>query len=286
MTKRYAFLASGDEIIYSTISVAQVLLGSILNGCVIYLFQRNCHLLEIPSNLILFNMSIMDFISCFFLLPYEIYMVVYKKYGMLDYVPKVILFFTLNVSMNGAVLMSVDRLLTIIYPLRYYTVVTATRIRRILAFIWFLSFFSCILLYLSIVHSISEFEYFIAFKDMICCLIICVSYSILCYIANKQVHKITPKDGRTTGQYRRLVCKRSLKSAKRSGVVVFFFLLSSVPFVFLHLYFNFTIRRDNNEALFWSFTLLFWQSSLNPLLFCVFSDKLRALARQSFCSPR
>lgn len=287
MTEQYVFLASEDKMIYLTTSVIQVVLGSILNGCVIYLFKRNCHLLDIPSNLILLNMSIMDFISCFLLLPCETYLIVNKENGMLENVPYVVLFLTLNVSMHGAVLMSVDRLLTVIYPLRYYVIVTATRIRRILAFNWFLSFVFNILLFATYPLKNKGLGYFIAVKDILCFLIICISYSAICYIASKQVRKITSKDGEMTAwQYSRLVCKRSLKSAKKSGAVVFFFLLSCAPFTLLHLYFNFSAKRETNESMFWSFTLLFWQSSLNPLLFLAFSDKLRTIARHTFSCYR
>ena len=287
MTENYVFLSSEDKTFFLTISVVQVVLGFILNGCVIYLFQRNCHLLDIPSNLILLNMSIMDFISCFLLLPYETYVILNGENGMLKNVPNIFLFFTLNASMHGAVFMSVDRLLTVIYPLRYYAIVTATRIRRILALNWFVSFVFSILLFETCALNNKGCGYFIAVKDIFCCLIICISYSVICYIASKQVRKMTPKDEQMTAwQYSRLVCKRSLKSAKKSGAVVFFFLISFVPFSLLHLYFNFSVERENNEALFWSFTLLFWQSSLNPLLFCSFSDKLRTIARQTFSCQR
>lgn len=284
VNERYLLLAQ-DKAIYITICVVQVLLGSVLNSCVIYLFQRNSHLLDIPANLILLNMSIVDFISCFLLLPCEMYVTLdgNNNHGISGNITHYFLFFTLNVSILGAVLMSVDRLLSVVYPLRYHALVTTSRIICILAFDWLLSFLLAVSLYTQHLFNDTAIEYFYFTKDMVCLLIICLSYSVISYIANKQVRKITAKDGQTTREYRMIICKRSLKSAKKSGVVVFFFLISYAPLKLLELYYNFTSNKYRNEALFWSFTFLFWQSSLNPLLVCAFSEKLRTIALKTFC---
>ena len=221
-------LIGQKKAIYIIICVVQVLLGTIFNSCVIYLFQRNSHLLDIPANLILLNMSIVDFILCFLLLPGEMY-VVFTRNGFSWNIPQYFMFFALSVSMFGVVLMSVDRLLTVIYPLRYHILMTTSRTVRILAFDWFLSFLFTMLLYARHIYNDTKYEYVLVARDFLCVLIVCVSYTVIFYIANKQARKITAKDGRTNGEYCRLICIRSLKSAKKSGTVVFFFLLAVHP---------------------------------------------------------
>ena len=274
-------LADQKKAIYIIICVVQVLLGTVLNSCVIFLLKRNSHLLDIPANLILLNMSIVDFIVCFVLLPCEMY-VVFIDNGFSSNIPQYFMFFALSVSMFGVVLMSVDRLLTVIYPLRYHILMTTSRTIWLLAFDWSLSFVFTMLLYARHIYNDSGYEYVLVARDFLCVLIVCVSYTVIFYIASKQARKVTAKDGRTNGEYRRMICIRSLKSAKKSGTVVFFFLLSSTPYVTLELYYNFSFNRSNNETLFWSFTFLFWQSSLNPLLVCSFSGNLRNIAMKTF----
>jgi hypothetical protein len=273
-------LVDHGYLIYVTICVVQVLLGSIFNSCVIYVFQRNSHLLDIPSNLILLNMAIVDFISCFILLPCEMYVVFAESSWS---TPFYSMFFTLSVSILGAAVMSVDRLLAVIYPLHYHIFMTTSRIICILAFDWCLSLVFTILLYTRYHFNDDRFEYVLFARDLLCFLTVCVSYTTIFYIASKQVRKITTSDGRTNGEYRRMICKRCLKSAKKSGAVVFVFLLSCAPYVIVDLYYGFSVNKYNNEVLFWAFTLLFWQSSLNPLLVCAFSGNLRTIAMKTFC---
>ena len=281
--EKILLLDSQEKAIYVTTCVIQMLLGFIFNGCVLYLFNRNSYLLDIPANLILRYMSITDFFTCVFLLPFEMCLALHKQHDRLDHIQYYVIFFTLNITMNGAVLMSVDRLLAVVYPLRYHVIMTISRVRRSFAFSCILSFLLCILLFVGNQTKNGSMEYIIVSKDMTCCILIIISYVTISYIANKQVRRIMAKSTQIKGEYYTLVCKRTLKSAKKSGIVVFFFLLSIAPFSLLHIYHSSSSNRYNNEHLFWSFLLLFWQSSLNPLLFCIFSEKLRIIARKTFC---
>lgn len=142
-----SFLNAQKKIIFITVSIVLVLLGSVLNGLIIFLLRRNSHLLDIPANRILLNKAIIDFLTSFILLPYEMIAAVVGNYEGIRNIEFYLIFFTLNVGVHGAVIMSIDRLLAIIYPLRYYSFVTATRIRWILALNWLISFAVTVLLY-------------------------------------------------------------------------------------------------------------------------------------------
>ena len=68
-------ISAGSRAILVAVIALQMVTGSVLNTLVILLFLLNVHLLQVPSNLIVFSLSSSDFISSSIFLPFHLYTV-------------------------------------------------------------------------------------------------------------------------------------------------------------------------------------------------------------------
>ena len=256
-------------------SVLEIIAGSLLNGFVIFVLFSNHRLLEIPANVVLLSLTISDFFACSIVLPYHLYEILHLRETL---VHQALLLFAMTVGMFGIVLLTADRFVAVIWPLRYNPLVTLPRTRLVLIANWFVSFVYSLMFCLAVWYKMKGIRYFLSFVNCTAVLTMLVLYGVIFRAACRQIKTIHDQSqaARSVGSF---VLRRTLKSAKTSGSVVFFFAVTFLP-VCINSIFN--ERRQApisffNERSAWLFSLVYLNCSINPLLYCAFSANLRAI---------
>ncbi|XP_028392562.1 beta-3 adrenergic receptor-like [Dendronephthya gigantea] len=256
------------------LSVVQIISGTLFNGFVIIVLSIDRRLREVPANVILLSLAISDFLASAVVLPYHVYV------GILHVnendVHLTMLVFSLTVSMVGTVILTADRFLAIVYPLRYNILVTISRTRNALVSNWLLSATYALIFCVAMRARLQGIRYISALLNVCGILTILVLYAVIFRAACRQIRLIKSNEGniRRTSL---VVFKRTLRSAKTSGSIVFLFTASYLPLCALGAYNearSVPISIFNDHTI-WLLCLAFLNSSVNPLVYCMFSEKLR-----------
>ena len=256
-------------------SVLQIVTGSVFNGFVITLLIINHLLLETPANIILLSLAISDFLACAAVLPYHVYLVHDMKENEIQ---MTLLFFSVTLSMTGTVVLTVERFLAIVYALRYNGLVTITRTRYAIVCSWLFSLLYSAMFYLALRFKITKMRYVLLFVKVCGILVILVCYGVIIRAACRHIRRIKMQE-RSLRRASAVVLKRTLISAKRSGSIVFVFTVFYLPVFGLAAYNEIRSVPPSmyNDHVIWLLCLSFLNCSVNPLLYCMFSEKLRLL---------
>ena len=177
-------------------------------------------------------------------------------------------FFLCGVSLNTMTVASLDRMFALLYHLRYATLVSESRIKYIILFVWLSTLILTSALYFwnkFIFHLISGF--FITI-----CLVICTaSYIRIYFIARRHqaqiqiVHQAIAENSDTS---KRKLTARTIKSAVNTFIFYIFLILCYIPQVILLIMFGtMSVKYWRAE---WTFasTVIHMNSSINPILYC------------------
>ena len=177
-------------------------------------------------------------------------------------------FFLCGVSLNTMTVASLDRMLALLYHLRYATLVSESRIKYIIVFVWLGTLILTAALYFwnkYVFHLISGF--FITI-----CLVVCTaSYIRIYFIARRHhaeiqiVHQAIAENSDTS---KRKLTARTIKSAVNTFIFYIFLILCYVPQVVLLIIFGtMSVKYWRAE---WTFatTVIHMNSSINPILYC------------------
>ena len=264
----------GKRVIFVVMCTLQIVTGSLFNSLVLFVFFRNRYLLQTPSNHILLNLAITDFLACCFIVPGHMHTILT---GYITSAYDIVLILFVTGSMGGAVLMTVDRFLAIFHPLRYVCLVTTSRTRLALASNWSLASLLAGTFFIHLRYRILAcVEYVLAAVNLAYLLTILFLYAAIFRCSWRQIQKVFAQQS-DKRKARVGKCKTTLKSAKRTGCVVFFFVISYLPvFVIGTIRLDRSTERPIIQGFVWALSCAFWNSCVNPLIYCVFSEKLRA----------
>ena len=169
-----------------------------------------------------------------------------------------------GVSLAMTTGISIDRLIAIHKPSQYPSIVTSSRVTRILVAIWIVS----------ILGASSEFwEKRFVFPSTCSSVFICLSISIICYATmykitrrhRLQIHsQIQAFDDRNA----RNIIISIRKSAFNAYVLFIVLMICYCPFLVVYIVYFIGKAGELNLGFFLSTTAVFLNSALNPLLYC------------------
>lgn len=260
---------------FIVLSVLQIVSGSLFNGFVISLLLINHRLLEVPANITLLSLAISDFLACAVVLPYHVYLVLDIRENEIQ---MTLLFFSVTLSMTGTVILTADRFLAIVYALRYNVLVTITRTRYALVCSWLFSLLYATMFYFALRFGITEMRYLLLIVKVCGISTILLCYCVIFRAVCRHIRRIKNQE-RSLRRASAVVLKKTLISAKRSGSIVFLFAVCYLPVFCLAAYHEIRAVPPSiyNDYVIWLLCLAFINCSINPLLYCMFSEKLRLI---------
>lgn len=180
-----------------------------------------------------------------------------------------------GVSLWTLTAISVDRFLALHFHMRYATLVTTTRVKISIAFIWLYNFVSSALYYLV------PFIYFfiMTLTTVICILTFFLAYLGIYFIVRHhqlQIHaqQETVESKDVAGNVHGISMARLKKSAMNTFVFFIFFVICYLPMYAL-LTFAISKRAQWTTEYDFSITVVFLNSAINPFLFCWRLQELR-----------
>ena len=180
-----------------------------------------------------------------------------------------------GVSLWTLTAISVDRFLALHFHMRYATLVTTTRVKISIAFIWLYNFVSSALYYLV------PFIYFfiMTLTTVICILNFFLAYLGIYFIVRHhqlQIHaqQETVESKDVAGNVHGISMARLKKSAMNTFVFFIFFVICYLPMYAL-LTFAISKRAQWTTEYDFSITVVFLNSAINPFLFCWRLQELR-----------
>ena len=180
---------------------------------------------------------------------------------------------------------TVDRFLALHYHMRYSTLVTKYRVKYTLVFLWLISFLiSGFHLWISRIHTI-----LVAFGTITCLIISAIFYIRIYLIVRRHQLQIHAQQ-QAVQSFNTENINLNVGRLKRSAVSTFVF-YAALVLCYFPMYVILTLHgvAKNNWQVEWNFveSIIFMNSSINPLLYCWRLRKLRTAvvktARQVLC---
>ena len=168
---------------------------------------------------------------------------------------------------------TIDRLLVLQFHLRYHAVVTTSRVTGVVIFIWIFSGVNTLLLFLSS-------RIYIVLSVMVIGLLAgnFVVYFKIYLIARRHQRQIQHRHQLQASNENNIRVDRLTKTALNTFLVYILLLCCYLPYSFVTLY-----GGVSPILYFTTVTLVFLNSSLNPLLYCWRDHEIRKAVKQLFC---
>lgn len=268
-----------ERTILSAISSLQIVSGSLLNSLVILLLSFNVNLLQVPSNLILLSLTISDFISCSFFLPYHLYLLHLCCLSQWQHQAcRILAAFCSSCSVNNIIAMTLDRFFAVVRPLRYNVIVTSSKVRHLLALAWCGATAYTGLFFTTMYFNLASIKFFLECVAFGMVFLTIGLYWRIFRSAREQIRKI-----QAVYKFQSAGLKMSLKSAVTSGRVVLLLVISYVPLLVYAILIESSSSprsiEEKSQIFSWVLSFSFWNSCANPLVYFICSRKFRATIR-------
>lgn len=263
-------LRSRELTILTVINAVQSLSGVSLNSMALFILVTNSSLVEVPANIILCSLVVNDLVSSTIFLPYHAYLFRQSCVTLVEIrTYRTAAAFCSTWSVLNCLAITADRLLAILYPLRYNSLIVALKARVLVVLavgittVFTLSLFAASYLWKHFLKLILEY------MAVVILLLPVFLYWKIYRSARKQIKEITI-GSRTNAEE----LKMSLKSAANSARVVVLLAASFVPLLAYGI-----LVEDSDRTLADTFRILtkaasfcFWNSCANPLVYLYFPE--------------
>ncbi|XP_022797290.1 adenosine receptor A2b-like [Stylophora pistillata] len=188
---------------------------------------------------------------------------------------------TVTATTYSLIAVSLDRLISVLYPLRYHQLMTEKRCRSAIALIWFGSFiFGFPRLVIDDINKLRRFWISCSVSTVVIPLIIlCLCYGRIYSVVHKQNRTVAPSELSTAGV-------RNKKAVKTIGIIVSLFIITFTPsaVVYFLLLFekDFCQQMILNHAWIWVAFVSFTHSAFNPWVYGLRYPELRNSLKHSF----
>ncbi|XP_029500248.1 trace amine-associated receptor 8c-like [Oncorhynchus nerka] len=292
---RKAFLSTS---IYITLYIFFSLISSVtvfLNLLVIISISHFKQL-HTPTNLLILSLAVSDLLVGLIVIPVATVAIMESCWGFGEYFcvfQFYITFLCTTLSLGNLVLISIDRYVAVCDPLLYHSKIRITGTICCISITW-----CCCIIYDAVI--IQNFVnvktpsrcltecfivegliwvniMYIVFIMVVPCSIILTLYMKIFVVARSQARKVFSKEAASVSGVQTVQANKSeRKAAKTLGIVVFTYLLSWIPSLFI--YFVFSVIGDHLISYFTSY-LAFVNSLINPIIYAFFYPWFKVTAK-------
>lgn len=249
--------------------------GTVVNSLVILVVYKNREMRN-ELNLLITSLSTADVIVCFIAQPmYIIYLSSEVSEGF-KYTFELIAFIGLHASFNSLTGITINRMAVLLHPFSY----TMSHHRKrlyvgIVGGIWLSSVILAYYFTTDTGRKITPYVHTLMFSMFI------VSYAYIFWVARKQVRKISSQMQSVSFNHKATKIQHENSAAKTSAILV----SASLVCFFPDIVFDY-LRIVDETRFAWSFTLLFFSSTINPCIYVWRNERFRvALLRTIHCIP-
>uniref|UniRef100_A0A8K9UUT6 G-protein coupled receptors family 1 profile domain-containing protein n=1 Tax=Oncorhynchus mykiss TaxID=8022 RepID=A0A8K9UUT6_ONCMY len=274
-------------IFFSLISAVTVFLNVLVIISISHLKQ-----LHTPTNLLILSLAVSDLLVGLIVIPVMTVATMESCWGFGEYFCVFHAYFAClctSLSLGNLVLISIDRYVAVCDPLLYHSKITITRIMCCISITW-----CCCIIYRAanmqffipsrcltecvIVEGITWVNIiYIVFIMVVPCSIIITLYLKIFVVARSQARKVFSKeDASVSGGKTVSANKSETKAAKTLAIVVFTYLISWIPSLFI--YFVFSVLGNHLISFFTSYLALV-NSLINPIIYAFFYPWFKVTAK-------
>ncbi|CDQ95629.1 unnamed protein product [Oncorhynchus mykiss] len=292
---RKAFLSTSIYItlyiFFSLISAVTVLLNLLVIISISHFKQ-----LHTPTNLLILSLAVSDLLVGLLVIPVMTVAIMEPCWGFGEYFCVFhfyITFLCTSLSLGNLVLISIDRYVAVCDPLLYHSKITITGTICCISITWCCcSIYDAVIIKnfvnvqtpsrclteCVIVEGITWVNIiYIVFIMVVPCSIIITLYMKIFVVARSQARKVFSKEAASVSGVKTVQANKSeRKAAKTLAIVVFNYLLSWIPSLFI--YFVFSVIGDHFISYFTSYLALF-NSLINPIIYAFFYPWFKVTAK-------
>ncbi|XP_028409557.1 alpha-1A adrenergic receptor-like [Dendronephthya gigantea] len=280
-------LGSNEAAFLVTFNSLQIIFGSAANLLEIIFFLRRRHLHLSVSDKLTLNLAVADLVSLTTYLPWRTYLLHIRRATRdYQYYTSLFVFCIFNTG-NAIVLMSVDRFVAIIRPLRYHSLATGKVVWFGVSLSWSIAFTLSTGHYLSykkvLLNIHADYEFFLSCLSIGHMFLMSIIYIVILRAAKKQVKAVlllqtnflTPDSDSSNS----LFIWNYRKSAYTTFSIVCLFYATFLPYSVYRIVttFDHTITKTSKRITWrWLMSFSFLNSCLNPFIYFISMKRFRS----------